>query len=470
MYKKDISELVSRYEESRTSNKKVYFDAFEFEELAEYYDMQNDAEQVLKIIEDGLKIHPHSSSLIIRKIKYLVYNNEFTEAFNLINVAALEYDYDLNLLKVECFLNLGLEDEAKDAAREMIEIEEESLGELFEELGYIYFEAALYAEALLFFEKSLEYSPDNVEVLNNEAFIYENEGDLDMAIAIHNKILDVDSYAFDSWVNIARLYSVQDEFTKAIDALDFALTINENNLSVLKMKGHCLSLSNQLDEAISIYKYLLEFDPDDASAYFLLADCYLRYDMYKDALECLDKYEADFGKDEDSISKRASVFMQQGDLDKALSIVLHAANRCSGMSELNFIAGEVYFKQKDYKKAKSFFEKSFNENEDNIVVAERLFTLNLIKKDYIMSLYYIEKLSDMEPYNRNVINKKAILYWGLGYDDKFNELIDMFDRDDLLDLYRFVFSDDCDDFISKDEMVEKLNAVRSKGFLFDKLK
>lgn len=247
--RKEISELVNKYREAHRCNKNIYFDAYEFEELADYFDSLNEIEEVKQIIDEGLKIHPKSSSLIIRKLKIIVYNCDYEKALKIIEESALEYDYELNLLKVECFLNLGMEEEAKQSTQELLKNEDENLGEVFEDIGFIYFEVDMYDEARGYFEKSLEYNSDNMEVLNSLGYIYDIEGNIVGSIKIHNKILDIDSYTYDSWVNLGKLYSMQEEFIKAIDAFDFALAIKDNDQDVLKMKAHCLSLVQQIGRA-----------------------------------------------------------------------------------------------------------------------------------------------------------------------------------------------------------------------------
>ncbi len=312
MIRKDISELLKRYEQARQTNRQAYFDAHEFEELAEYFDAQNDLDTAREIINYGLRIHPSSSGLIIKKLKILVYGGEYNIALQLINTSSLEYDFDLYLLKIECYLQLCMYNDLQATIEELLSQEEEDLGNALAEIGFLYIEADLIEDAILFLTKSLEYHPANTDVLSDLAYAYETQGNLDDAIRTHNKILDIDSYTYDSWISLGKLYSLKDEFEKAIDAFDFALTINDEDENILKMKAHCLSLCGRVEEAIDIFNALLAIKPEDSSLYFLLADCYLAADMYDEAITCLDEYEKNIKIDVDVISKRANIYMEQG--------------------------------------------------------------------------------------------------------------------------------------------------------------
>lgn len=468
--RKEISELVNKYREAHRCNKNIYFDAYEFEELADYFDSLNEIEEVKQIIDEGLKIHPKSSSLIIRKLKIIVYNCNYEKALKIIEESALEYDYELNLLKVECFLNLGMEEEAKQSTQELLKNEDENLGEVFEDIGFVYFEVDMYDEARGYFEKSLEYNSDNLEVLNSLGYIYDIEGNIVGSIKIHNKILDIDSYTYDSWVNLGKLYSMQEEFIKAIDAFDFALAIKDNDQDVLKMKAHCLSLVQRQEEAVQIFKNLLKLDPKNTSVYLLLIEAYLSCDMYKEALEYIDKYVENIGEDENSISKRASIYIQQGDMDKAMDYVSTAINICTKSFELNMLMGEIYFRQKDYEHAQYYFAEAYSLDEASPLVTERISTINIINKNYRLALSYAEKLFEIEPYNKANTGRLALLYFQLELLEKLGDLIAGFDKNDYIELSLFAFPYDTETFTDKTGLLLRFRIARDNGTLLDVLK
>lgn len=470
MIRKDISELLKKYEQGKLSNKHVYFDAHEFEELAEYFDAQNDLDTAKEIIDYGLSIHPLSSSLIIKKLKIFVYNDRYEEALALISRSSLEYDFDLYLLKLECYLQLGMPKKAQATVDELLKNEEEDMGNVLAEIGFLYVEAELYDPAVSFLEESLKYNPNNTEVLSDLAYVYEAKGNLDAAINAHNKILDIDSYTYDSWVNIAKLYSLKDEFEKAVDAFDFALTINEKDQNTLKMKAHCLSLCGRMDEAIEIFNALLKADPQDSSLYFLLVDCYLTTEMFGEAAACLDEYEENIQVDIDVIAKRANVYMEQGSLQKALEIIIDGLEDYPHSSELFMIAGEIYYKQKMYEKSEAFFEEAYEINEDNTFIIERLATLSILKEDYQRSLSLTEKLYDMEPYNITVKNRLALLYFELDDRGAFNALLDEFEHNELQLLFQIVFSYEPEESLSKQTLIYYLNEARECRTLFKNMK
>lgn len=469
MAEKDISKLVQKYEEALELGKSIYLDADEFSELAEYFDSQDDIETAREVIDSGLAIHPESASLLLRKAKFAVYDAEYAKALRLLN-SSTSYDFELYLVKIECFLQLGLPAEAYELTKDILENEDSDLDNALAELGFLYVEADYFDEAILYFNKSLEYKADNLDVLSDLAYAYEMLGDYNTAIEVSNKILDSDPYSYEAWLNLGKLYSLKDEFGKAVDAFDFALTINDADESILKLKAHCLSLSNRVEEAIEIFNTLLTNNSEDTSIYFLLAECYQSLEMFDEALEYLNKYEILEGITVELISKKVQIFLQKGDIDGAFNIV---KNELKGNPEsvyLNMIAGEVKLKQNLYDEAESYLLSIFDDNQDDFHLLDMLAVVNIKKEYYQKAISYTEKMLDIDPTNLEVKQRLALLYFEIDDKSQFNDLLEQFTDKELLSLFRFIYEPKSDDNFDRDQLIFYLNEARECRTLFKNLK
>ena len=76
-------------------------------------------------------------------------------------------------------------------------------------------------------EKALKVDNTNTNVLIELAYAYEMNGNMEKAIDITNRIIDLDPYSFDAWVSLGRLYLYNFEYDLSIEAYDFALAIKE---------------------------------------------------------------------------------------------------------------------------------------------------------------------------------------------------------------------------------------------------
>ncbi|MDR1883231.1 MAG: tetratricopeptide repeat protein [Prevotella sp.] len=470
MPEKDISSLVERYQQARESGKNAYFDADEFSDLAEYYDSVDDLDTAREIIDAGLTIHPGNTPLLIKKAELAVYDSEYEQALELLDVLS-EYDYDLYLLRIECYLQLEQYQDAYKLSEELLEKEEdESLDSVLVELGFLYVEADCFKEAILYLQESLKYNPENMEALSDLAYAHEMLGDFDAAIDATNKILDIEAYTYEAWVNLGKLYSLKEQFGKAIDAFDFALAINDMDSDVLKLKAHCLSLADRTGEAIGIFSDLLLANPDDASIHFLLAECYESLEMYDEALSCLQKYEDIEGQTPELLSRQAYLFFEKEDYRKALSIVEKGLQDNPYSPDLNMIAGEIEFRREEYKEAELYYLSIYSQNMENCQLLDRLAMVYIKEEDYRQAAFYTEKLWDLDTANLPVKQRLALLYFELGDEVKFNAILDRFTDKELLSLVELFYIPRFLVHFDRDMLISYLNNAREARTLFKNLK
>lgn len=466
MAQQNIYDLIKRYEQKLVSGKSVYFDADEFDELAEYYDSQSDIDTARDIVDEGLLIHPESSSLQLKRAKFLVYDGEYANALSVLTQRFSEYDFDLNLLKIECYLQLGLQKDAYYTVKEILENEEEGVDTALSEIGFLYVEADLFEEAVLYLNKSLEYNPENIDVLGDLAYSYEMLGDFDTAIATTNKILDIDSYTYEAWVNIGKLYSLQDQFDKAIDAFDFALTINDHDTSILKLKAHCLSLGNRTEEAIEIFKQLLIDRPADSSIYFLLAECYQLINDTDNAVYYLAAYSEiiDNNMDENDLQQ------EESNIDTAISIIEQMSINMTDSTDLFLIAGDLRFKQKKIKEAKRYFMQAYGIEGNSVAVLDRLAITAIKEEDYLTAIDYTNRILELLPDNQTAKLRLALLYFETDDEDTFNRIIDEFSNPELRALLELVYSHGELIDVDRMQLIVLLNEARECRILFKNLK
>jgi tetratricopeptide (TPR) repeat protein len=292
----------------------------------------------------------------------------------------------------------------------------------------------------------------------------------DAAIETTNKILDVEPYTYEAWINLGKLYSLSEEFEKAIDAFDFALTINDSDYNVLKLKAHCLSLAGRIEEAINIFNELLQEDSGDVSIYFLLAECYQSLKMFDEALSVLSQYEKIKGETAESASKKAYVFMQQGEYDKALYMVRKGLDLYPNFFDLSILAGEIAFKQERFDEAKDFYLDIYPENSDNFHLIDRLAIISIKEEDYGKAIYYTEKLMDIDPGNSAVKERLALLYFEMDDKERFNDILDQFTDEELLSLFQLIYIPRNSNFFDRNTLIAYLNKARETRTLFKNLK
>jgi tetratricopeptide (TPR) repeat protein len=471
MSEKDISALAKRYEQAMESGRNIYLDADQFGDLAEYYDSRDEIEVARKIVDAGLEIHPANSSLLIKKAKFAVYDGEYSLGLNILDKSALEYDYDVYLIKIECYLQLELYNEAYELTKELLDKEEdEDPEDIFAELGFLHVEADCFKEAVAYFLESLKYNAENIEVLSDLAYAYEMMNDFDAAIYSTNRILDIEPYAYEAWTNLGKLYSLKEEFEKAIDAFDFALTINDSDSNVLKLKAHCLFLTERAEEAIEIFKELLRSDSEDVSIYFLLAECYQSLEMFDEVLQSLAQYEKVAGETPELLLRKAYLFLQKEDYAIASDIIREATAKYPDFTDFRMVAGEIAFAQGLYKEAKACYLSVYDLNEDNFNLIDRLAIISLKEEDYEKAAYYTEKLLYIDSNNIAIKERLALLYFEIDDKERFNDILSQFTDKELFSLFQLIYIPQNAEYFDRELLISYLNSARETRTLFKNLK
>lgn len=468
MEEKDISALVKRYQEMLATGRSIYFDAEEFDDLAEYYDSQDDLAQAEVLIKKGLNIHPDNHQLMLKKAKLMMHRGYYNKALDFLNIHFNGYDLDLYLLKIECLLFLDLRAEAFALTEDAIEEEEQEPEALYAELGFLYGENDLYDEAIMYLEKSLEFNSDNEDVLIELSYAYEMKSNFLSAIDTCNRLLDINPYAYDVWVTLGKLHSLQEEFEKAIDAFEFAATINDFDRDVLKLKAHCLSLLGRIDEAISVFKELLLENPSDESLHNSLSECYFSIEQYDEMLYHLDKYEEVRGETIETIAKRALVYLQDKHSDKVVPLIEKGLSIDEDNEDINIVAGEYYFQQENYLLAENFLIKVYESgNRQNSTLLDHLSLICIAKNDIETAIKYTEDLIELSD-DIQTRTRLSLLYFEAGDKQIFTSYINSFSDDELRHLVSLFFSKEkfSLDEMSRDDLINRLNDARECRILF----
>lgn len=126
-----------------------------------------------------------------------------------------------------------------------------------------------------------------LEPLNPNAFFmlglnFKELGNVDRAIGSFQTAVENDPDLVDAWINLGQLHA-QKKSKLARHFFDNALKVEPKNTSALHAKGVFLHDSNQLQEALVIYRQLNIIDPTYEDAFFNAGIIYLEMDSLKQA-------------------------------------------------------------------------------------------------------------------------------------------------------------------------------------------
>ncbi|MGQ7869494.1 tetratricopeptide repeat protein [Sunxiuqinia sp. sy24] len=282
----EIGEAVKRFERMMKANQVDYFDVFEVEGIVDYFLDEGQMTMANQAIENGLKIHPSSITLQIKKAQLLLVDGKVEESLSIIRVAELieESNSDIYLIKGSALIMQGFVDEAITAYEHAISHNYEEEDELLYNIGITLGQAGEIQKAITFLERAHTFNPKNEQVLYELAYYCDKDNQDDKSILYYNRYLDIDPFNPSVWYNLGITFNRIGQHDKAIEAYDFSITLNDEFEQALFNKANALSNNGQHEEAVECYLEYLKTDKDNDDAYCYLGECYLNLDRYNEAL------------------------------------------------------------------------------------------------------------------------------------------------------------------------------------------
>ena len=328
----------------------------------------------------------------------------FDEAIRCANKAiSLNPNYDYSWgYKADALHNLGKFNEAIDCYQRMLDLGNND-ATTWGNKGLSYRALMQYDKALECYEKALKIEPNEINILNNKGAclaqfgtLLNQPGKLHEAILCYDKALAIDKSFSALWSNKGIALIELGDIENGINCLNKSLSINPNNIGVLKEKAKVLmknvikkvgvlDTSKYINDAIAVYSKLFELNPKSIDDLYNLGLCYLQIENLKKAYECFSRVEklnpndigAWFGlmkiffKKQDSektikycdklinakqhieeaVNKKARVLSYIGEYSQAVSVLKDTLKIYPNMSFLWFTLSEIQEQNNNFSEA-----------------------------------------------------------------------------------------------------------------------
>jgi tetratricopeptide (TPR) repeat protein len=273
----DYNLSLSKFESMLKTNKVLFFDSEEFEEIILHYLDMGKTALAKKALKLALEQHPKSSGLKLVQVEMLIYDDKLEIAEKLLNeLFAIEpTNEEIYIQKA----NICSKRDQHEKAVEMLEIAlkyTDDYADVYNLIGMEYLFMDNLEMAKESFIKCLEEDLEDQSALYNVVYCFEFLDQNQEAITYLNKYINQNPYSEIAWHQLGRLYYGVKEYESAIRAFDYATLIDEEFLGAFMEKAKALERLKKYDLAIESYNRTLELD--DATSYALLriGKCYER--------------------------------------------------------------------------------------------------------------------------------------------------------------------------------------------------
>ena len=345
----ESNDIVKRYEQFLSGKATGYFDVEELENIVEYYLRHGRTKDCTKALELGLQLHPNNNALKTKRAKIYLATGDEKKAFRLLDSLTETTDYEVILLKIEVLTRLGRIKEARIISDKLVADESNDLDNVCLDIAYIYLAQAEYNLALELLEKGDQFNHFNAELLYELAFCYEQNENFENAIAVNLRIIDIDPFAGEAWFNLGQLYFATQNFTKALDAYEYALAIDEKDSLTCIQKAHVQFQLDQFEDALETYQeYKNMTSYGQWQTDIFIAECYEKMEKYDQSISYYKQSLEAHPENYDALTGIAICLLEQEEyaesltyIEQALALNQEAADAWVYMAEANIGVDDI---------------------------------------------------------------------------------------------------------------------------------
>ncbi len=266
---------LSKFESMLKTNKVLFFDSEEFEEIILHYldlGKNNLAKKALKL---ALEQHPKSTGLKLVQVEMLVFEDKLDNAEKLLNeLYAIEpQNEEIYIQKANIYSKKDLHEKAIEYLKIALSYTDD-FADVYNLMGMEYLFMDNLELAKDSFIKCLEIDLEDQSALYNVVYCFEFLEQNNEAIAYLNSYIDKNPYSEIAWHQVGRLYYAEKEYEKAIRAFEFATYIDDDFLGAFMEKAKAFERLKQYEKAIESYIKTLELDDPTSYALLRIGKCY----------------------------------------------------------------------------------------------------------------------------------------------------------------------------------------------------
>ena len=362
-----VKELVQRFEKMLMDNGMYYFDVEEFEFIIDYYMDTEHIEGMKKALLYASKIFPQAIPVKLRRAQYYAIENESEKALRLLNeIETIEPEnLDIHYIRGTIYSQLQSSEKAIEEYNKAIKIGDEGLDDIYSNIAFEYENLGRNDKAIEYFQKALEINPDNDSYLFDLASNMDIEQRHAECIDFLEKFIQKHPYSTNAWFNLGMTFIRLELFEKAIDALDYALCINEELSMAYSCKAICYSSLKQSAKAIETLKEGLKCTMDKAQFLFLIAQEYEFLENYETAVI----YYRDVIKTDPYFAKAyldlGACYDKLEDFNSGHPYLIKSIELEPRNSEFLFTVANILSYRQQYEEATLLYEQCTELNEEN---------------------------------------------------------------------------------------------------------
>ena len=271
----DYNLSLSKFESMLKTNKVLFFDSEEFEEIILHYLDMGKVALAKKALKLALEQHPKSTGLRLVQVEMMVYDDKLEPAEKLLNeLYAIEpNNEEIYIQKANIYSKRDNHEKAVELLKTALEYTDD-YADVYNLIGMEYLFMDNLELAKENFIKCLEEDAEDQTALYNVVYCFEFLDQNSEAIVYLNSYVDTNPYSEIAWHQIGRLHYGLKEYPEAVRAFEFATYIDDEFVGAFMEMGKAQERLKMYSEAIESYNRTIELDDPTSYALLRIGKCY----------------------------------------------------------------------------------------------------------------------------------------------------------------------------------------------------
>ena len=275
-----------KFESMLKTNKVLFFDSEEFEEIILHYLDMGKSNLAKKALKLALEQHPKSTGLKLVQIEMLIFDDKLDLADKMLNeLYAIEpTNEEIYIQKANIYSKKDDHNKAVELLNEALKYTDD-LADVYNLIGMEYLFMDNLELAKENFIKCLEEDFEDQSALYNVVYCHEFLDQNKEAIAYLMMYIEKNPYSEIAWHQAGRLYYGLKEYENAVRAFEYATYIDDEFVGAFMENAKALERLNRYEEAILNYQRTITLDDPTSYALLRIGKCYEKLGNKKEAIK-----------------------------------------------------------------------------------------------------------------------------------------------------------------------------------------
>lgn len=277
---------LSKFESMLKTNKVLFFDSEEFEEIILHYLDIGKANLAKKALKLALDQHPNSSGLKLVQIEMLIFDEKLDLAEKMLfELHQLEpQNEEIYIQKASIHSKRDQHEQAIHCLKTALSLTHDKC-DVYNLLGMEYLFMDNLEDAKDNFIKCLEEDYEDQTALYNVVYCFEFLDQNEQAITYLDQYINENPYSEIAWHQSGRLNYGLKKYEEALRAFDYATLIDDEFLGAFMEKAKTLERLKRPEEAIKAYQRTIDLEDPTSYAYLRIGKCHERLGNKRLAIE-----------------------------------------------------------------------------------------------------------------------------------------------------------------------------------------